>query len=108
VSNYVRLAEAPEWCIQYPTCSACAVELDHDGDGWQCPSCGTAWSTDANDGDKGTLYADWAGEESNGPIVTEDQARQWGHYLELCERHRLLPEFCPEPKRPMFASEAPR
>ncbi len=100
MSDYIRLAEPPQWCIQYPTCSACTVELDHDGDGWACPVCGSAWSSDANDGDTGTLFADWAGEEATGPIVTEDQARIWGDYHERMERHRLLPEFCPKPERP--------
>lgn len=105
MTDYIRLAEAPRWCIQYPICSACTVELDHDGDGWTCPVCGTSWDTDASDGDTGTLYADWAGEEPSGPFVSEGDAYVWGSYHKRLERHRLLPEFCPKPERPRAASQ---
>lgn len=101
MSDYIRLAEAPALCIQYPTCSACCVDLEADGDGWTCPVCGTSWDMDASDGDQGTLYANWSGVEATGPTVTEDEARAWGDYHERMERHRILPEFCPEPKRPV-------
>ena len=100
MADYIRLAEAPMWCIQYPTCSACAVDLETDGDGWTCPCCGTSWDMSAGDGDRGELYAAWAGEESDGPIVSEDDAWRWGDYFDALDRHRRLPEFCPEPKKP--------
>lgn len=100
MSGYIRLSKAPQWCIQYPTCSACDVELHTDGDGWTCPSCGTSWDMQAGDGDTGTLYADWAGEEPTGPSVSDGDAWRWGDYLKKKERHRLLPEFCPEPTPP--------
>lgn len=106
MSEYIRLAAAPEWCIQYPTCSACCVELDTDGDGWTCPVCGTQWDMYAGDGDTGTLYADWAGEEPTGPVVTEDEARRWGDYHDRLRRHRLLPEYCPEPTPPQTKASA--
>lgn len=100
MSDYIRLSEAPTWCIQYPTCSACLVDLETDCDGWTCPVCGTYWDMQASDGDQGTLYAEWAGEEATGPVVTEDEARRWGDYYERLERHRLLPKFCPKPTPP--------
>lgn len=100
MADYIRLAEAPMWCIQYPTCSACAVDLETDGDGWTCPCCGTSWDMSAGDGDRGELYAAWSGEEATGPIVSEDDAWRWGDYFAALERHRRLPEFCPEPKKP--------
>ena len=102
--GYVKLAEAPTWCIQYPTCSACTVDLETDGDGWSCPNCGTQWDMDASDGDSGTLYADYYGEEPTGPQVTEKEAADWGHYRERLDQHRRwgdkYPTLYPEPKRP--------
>lgn len=100
-ADYIRLGEPPRWCVQYPTCSACAVDLETDGDGWTCPVCGTSWSMDAGDGDKGTLYADWAGETPSGPVVPENQAFLWGSYYERMELHRLTPRLWPEPRRPV-------
>jgi hypothetical protein len=107
MSDYIRLAEAPQWCMQYPTCSACGVDLDNDGDGWVCPCCGTAWSNNAGDGDTGELYAAWAGEEATGPIVSKDEAVRWGDYQARMERHRILPDFCPKPKRPQVKEGGP-
>ena len=100
MGDYIRLSEPPIWCIQYPTCGTCCVDLETDCDGWTCPVCGTAWPMSANDGDRGDLYADWSGDEPTGPACTEDEAARWGDYHVLMERHRILPEFCPEPKRP--------
>jgi hypothetical protein len=51
----IRLEKPPEFVIRYPQCSACDVDLDHDGDMWTCPKCGTTWPHDANDGDLGEL-----------------------------------------------------
>lgn len=78
MSDYLRLTEAPAWCISYPTCSACCVELELIDD-WTCPSCGTSWDRRATDGDAGELYASWAGEPATGPEVTEDEAWQVSH-----------------------------
>jgi hypothetical protein len=100
VNDYICLTEPPEWCIQYPTCSACSVDLYTDYDGWTCPSCGTSWDMGAADGDRGTLYADWSGEQPAGPVVPESDAWRWGDYHARMERHRHLPEFCPKPERP--------
>lgn len=99
-ADYIRLAKPPEWCLQYPTCSACMVDLESDGDGWTCPVCGTSWDAYAGDGDTGELYADWAGEESDGPIVDESDAHKWGYYHDRMRSHRAFPDLCPEPKRP--------
>jgi hypothetical protein len=72
----VRLAEAPHYVLHYPTCSACLVDLEHDGDSFQCPKCGTSWDSNAGDGDEGTLYPEWSGEDFDGdqPIVSHDDA----------------------------------
>ena len=54
----------------YPTCDGCEVEVDGDGDGWLCPSCGTAWDGDNleyGEGE-GTRFEDWSGETRTGPI----------------------------------------
>ncbi|HUX69179.1 MAG TPA: hypothetical protein VMV41_01585 [Cellulomonadaceae bacterium] len=78
MSDYLRLTEAPTWCISYPTCSVCCVDLEYDDD-WMCPSCGTSWDSGSSDGDTGTLYGDWAGEPATGPEVTEDEAWRISH-----------------------------
>ena len=70
---YVRYAEPPQFVLNYPTCSACVVDLDHDCDGWQCPKCGTSWASDASDADEGELYAAWSGESVDHiPVSTHD------------------------------------
>jgi hypothetical protein len=70
-----RLEEPPTFVMHYPTCSACMVDLDHDGDSWICPKCQTAWDSDATDGDDGQLYADWSGEDvSDVPVIPERDA----------------------------------
>lgn len=100
-SNYLKLNEPPRICMQYPTCSACCVDLDHDGDGWTCPSCGTIWDTNADEDAEGELYADWSGEEPEGPEADVDQAWLWGVYLTALRRHRLFPNAYPTaPRRP--------
>lgn len=100
MADYIRLTEPPHWCIQYPTCSACGTDLETDGDGWTCPSCGTQWPQTANDGDKGELYAAWSGEEPTGPVVANDEAWRWGDYQERTENHRRWPDLFPAPKAP--------
>lgn len=109
MTDYTRLAKAPMWCVQYPTCSACCIDLETDGDGWTCPGCGTQWDMDASDGDRGELYADWAGEESTGPILTPGQAADRADYLERLGRHRRYgkeyPALYPEPRMPDFLKE---
>jgi len=68
----VKYETAPSLSINYPDCSACAVEVEGDGDGWMCPRCGTSWPYDAGDGDEGQLYEDWNGEPSEGELRTHD------------------------------------
>ena len=51
---YLRLAEPPTLRVSHPTCSACDVKLNLVV-GWQCPSCGTTWPADADNGDVGAL-----------------------------------------------------
>lgn len=101
--DYIRLDTPPTWCIQYPTCSACDIELETDGDGWLCPCCGTSWDLRAGDGDRGTLYADWAGEQPDGPDVPESDAWRWGSYHRAYGNHQNWPDLCPKPKRPTNA-----
>lgn len=69
----VRYAEAPEFVLHYPTCSACDVELEHDGDAWECPKCATTWDSQAGDGDKGELYEHWSGESLDQPTISHDE-----------------------------------
>lgn len=68
----VRYETAPTLTMRYPDCDACAVEVDHDGDGWVCPRCGTAWETSADEDTPGTLYEDWAGEPNTGVLRTHE------------------------------------
>lgn len=86
MSDYIKLAEAPQYVMHYPTCSTCAVDLDWD-DGFMCPSCGTRWDSDAGDGDTGELYPDWAGEDLDGPVLTERQAADVASYRERLDRY---------------------
>lgn len=72
--DYIKLDKAPVWVLQYPTCSACTVDLDTDGDGWLCPQCGSIWDMRANDGDVGELYESWSGDTLSGPSLTWDEA----------------------------------
>jgi hypothetical protein len=102
-ADYIRLNEAPRWVVQYPQCSACAVDLETDGDGWTCPVCGTAWAMNAGDGDVGELYPNWSGEVATGPLVHEQEAFLWGSYHERMERHKLFPNTYPEPRRPVIS-----
>ena len=97
--GYVRLNEPPMWCIQYPTCSACDVDLETDGDGWTCPNCGTTWPMHAGDGDRGTLCAD-----ADGPVVTERGASEWGYYREQMRRHKMWPDLVAAPRAPVVTS----
>ncbi len=73
--DYIKLDKAPVWVLQYPTCSACTVDLDTDGDGWLCPQCGSIWDMRANDGDVGELYESWSGDTLSGPSLTSRARR---------------------------------
>lgn len=85
MSEYIKLAEAPTISYSYPTCGACVVDLESDSDGWTCPVCGTSWSHRDGDGDTGTLYESWAGEELDGETLSEDEARKAGIAYEDAE-----------------------
>jgi len=97
------------WVMNYPTCSACCVDLETDGDGWECPNCRSSWPWDASDGDQGELFPDWSGEESSGPVLTDDQAADVAHYRERLDRHRRYgekyPTLYPEPSVPVGLPE---
>ena len=102
--GFVKLTEPPALCVQYPTCSVCLVELENGSDGWACPNCGTQWDLGAGDGDRGTLFADYYGEEPTGPAVTTNEAALIAAYREAMDRHRRWgakhPLLFPEPHRP--------
>lgn len=99
-NNYIKLDKAPVWCIQYPTCSACEIDLFTDGDGWICDSCGTAWGMNANDGDPGELYAEWSGEKPGGPPASLGRAWHWGAYIKQLLDHHSFPDIVGAPRRP--------
>lgn len=99
-NNYIKLDKAPRICMQYPTCSACCIDLDSDGDSWLCPACGTAWPMSSDDGDDGDLYAEWSGEEPSGPTAALGGAWKWGSYVERLRSHGYFPNFVEKPRRP--------
>lgn len=72
MSEYVKLADAPPLVLNNPDCGMCATEVESDGDGWLCPSCGTTWDYASSDGDTGTLYEEWSGETLGGEPVPAD------------------------------------
>lgn len=77
MSEYIKLDKAPTLSIRHPDCDACAVEVESDGDGWQCPVCGTSWPYDVHEDTPGTLYEEWSGETLEGETVPADDA--WRH-----------------------------
>lgn len=106
MSDYIKLAEAPRWVIQYPLCSACNVELDTDGDGWTCNVCGTSWDMNAGDGDEGALYEDWSGETLDGPVLSEKQAAAEGYYRDRLASHERWPDLVAKPRPPEHRASA--
>lgn len=85
----IKYETAPALSINYPDCSACVTEVEHDGDGWHCPRCGTTWDANAYDGDEGTLYEDWNGEPSEGELRTQDN----GHLITQYEKDNPKPSI---------------
>lgn len=88
MTGYIRLEEAPQFSISYPTCSVCVVDLENDSDGWTCPVCGTSWRNNADDGEPGTLYTEWSGEEPEGPTLNAEEAFVAGMKHEAEEKQR--------------------
>lgn len=68
MSDYVKLSEAPALIFNEPSCGVCHLDVESDGDGWVCPSCGTSWGYDDYE-QPGTLYEEWAGESIDGEPV---------------------------------------
>lgn len=93
MSDYLRLEQQPEFVLHYPTCGTCAVDLDTDGDGWTCPSCGSMWDNHASEGDKGELYESWSGEAIAGDALTEEEARDISWRRQREERDRFLADL---------------
>ena len=82
MSAYIRLDQAPQFVLNYP-------------------SCGTSWDSNSSDGDEGELYPDWAGEELDGPVLSETQAQDVASYRQRLERHKRYgvesPNLWPKP-----------
>ena len=72
----VKFAEAPLLTRTDPTCAACAVDVESDGDGYVCPTCGTSWPYDADEDEHGTLYEEWSGEDLDIAVTDPDSAWQ--------------------------------
>ena len=92
MSTYIRLAEKPRLNDPgYPTCDACGVEVDHDGDSFVCPSCGTSWHTRSLEAssDEAELYEEWAGDELTGPTIPNEKAWRIGD-LRGTERDAMI------------------
>ena len=91
MNDYLCLPKPPTISWSAPMCSTCEVDLldNYDGGCWRCPSCGTAWSGNARDGDDGELYESWAGQPAGGPEVTEAEAWRISHLKEP-DRSRSL------------------
>lgn len=70
----VKFAEAPRMIRNEPDCEACSVTVESDGDGYQCPTCGTHWSYDHDEDAPGTLYEEWSGVELDLEISDPDDA----------------------------------
>ena len=90
MTEYIKLAEAPTLSISNPSCGACCVEVESDGDGYTCPCCGTEWSYDAGEDRPGTLYEEWAGEDLDGDTVPNDEAWRHGSKVEKARREKLF------------------
>ncbi|QGJ94980.1 hypothetical protein SEA_REDWATTLEHOG_121 [Gordonia phage RedWattleHog] len=76
MTSYLKLSERPGLSFTAPECNACLKEVDHDGDGWLCPSCGTSWPGNVmeSDGSDAQLFEEWSGEELPGPTCKTDEA----------------------------------
>lgn len=90
MSGYIKLAEAPGLSLNDPDCGTCGVSVDSDSDGYTCPVCGTSWSYNDGDGDTGTLYEDWSGEDLEDTVTTEEEAREAGWAHQRRERDKLF------------------
>lgn len=106
MNDFIKLDKAPTLQLHYPTCSACTIELEHTGDNWLCPSCGTSWSLSDGDDEPGELYESWSGEHLDGPTLNEDQAAEWGGYIERKYRHETWPSIYPTRPTPPIFGEA--
>lgn len=89
MSDYIKLTEAPKLVWNAPHCSACEVDLKCE-DGWICPACGTSWSIDGTDGDKGELYESWSGELLEGEPISADVAWRVSRMAERAEREAWI------------------
>lgn len=96
--HFLRLSKPPGLSHPgYPICDACNVETEHDGDGWLCPSCGTAWPGDNMEAfpSEATMFPDWSGEGMTGPVCPNDLAWKVSH-LSGYERDALVKRLTEE------------
>ena len=70
----VKFAVAPTLSLNVPDCSACIVPVESTGDGYECPTCGTAWDYDASEDTPGDLYESWSGEVLDIEVSEPDDA----------------------------------
>lgn len=61
-TRYLRLASDPLLRIQAPQCDACECDVHDTGWNYTCPSCGSTWSLEADDGEAGQLRDDLTGQ----------------------------------------------
>lgn len=68
----VKYETPPTLSLKLPECDSCLDEVETVDDGMKCPRCGTFWEYQDGDGDPGTLYEDWSGEENSGELRTHE------------------------------------
>lgn len=93
MSIYIKLKEAPTLVINMPSCSACCVEIDAEADGLTCPCCGTTWGHRDGEGDTGTLYEEYSGDDLDTEPIDNDEAWRAGTTYEEAERAAAKARF---------------
>lgn len=68
------LTTPPELEHQYLICLGCNEEVDHDGDGWNCPRCSTSW----NSRNEGHFYDEYGDLHTEIAEHREQQAAEAG------------------------------
>ena len=99
----VKYAVAPRLSMNDPDCSACAVSVESTGDGWECPTCGTAWDYSDGEDDCGQLFEEWSGEELDLELTDPDDA--WEVTIPA-ERKRRATEYAAIVNRIATAKES--
>jgi hypothetical protein len=71
------LTTPPELEHQYPICLGCNEEVNHDGDGWNCPRCSTSW----NSRNEGHFYDEFGDLHTEIAEIREQQAAAAGEVV---------------------------